>query len=84
MKLKMILFYVHECFACVHVCAPCACLVPVEASRQHQILWGCSGVAMWVGLRSSGRTAGAFTVEASLQVHTKTQFLKRLSAQKLT
>ena len=26
------------CFACMYVCAPCVCLVPVEARRAHLIL----------------------------------------------
>ena len=33
MFLKIYLFYVCECFACMYVWAPCVCLVPMEVRR---------------------------------------------------
>ena len=34
--------YVYMCLACMYICAPCACLVPEEARRGHQIPWNWS------------------------------------------
>jgi hypothetical protein len=32
-------FHMYEYLACMCICVPCACLVPIEARRGHQILW---------------------------------------------
>lgn len=38
-KFLVILFYVHECFACIYVHVPLVCLVPTEAERRCEIAW---------------------------------------------
>lgn len=34
-------------FACVYVCAPCACLIPSEARKRQQMSWRCSHRWLW-------------------------------------
>lgn len=36
------IFYYVWCFACIHACEACDCMVPVEAKRGHWILWNWS------------------------------------------
>ena len=47
-----ILFYVNECFACMHVCVPCVSSVPSDVRREPWVPWNYSYVwwraAMWV------------------------------------
>lgn len=50
------LFYIHECFAHIHVCVSHICLVPTEVRSEHQILWTWS-------YRWSWATMGALLIE---------------------
>lgn len=36
-KFKVVLLYVHGCFACVHAWTPRACRVPMETTRGHYL-----------------------------------------------
>lgn len=36
---KMYLFYVYRCLACMSVCEPCVCLVFMEARREYLVSW---------------------------------------------
>ena len=56
--------YMYECFSCIYVCAPCACLLPAEARRGCQTPRNCSYrrflAVMWVlgtKLRFSARAS---------------------------
>jgi len=39
---SILLFYAYEYFAYMHVCVPCACLIPAETKRGCWILWNWS------------------------------------------
>lgn len=66
------------------VCAPFACLAPMEAVGLFQTIPSCH-VGTGDGLRASGRNSQSFlTAEASLQVHTKINFEKGYQHKKAT
>lgn len=72
---KISLFYVHDCFVCLYVCVPRACLVSGEIRRSYSWVW----VILWVlGIetRFSTKTFHALNTESSLQVSTSFFFKK--------
>lgn len=71
--LQLFNFYMNECFACSHVCAPYVCLVFTEARRGHQLKMVMSHHIGMVGikLRSCIRAVNAPNLDPSLQLHFK-------------
>lgn len=54
LKVYLFLFYMYECFACMHVCAPRMCLVPMKFRRGRHVPWNWSyrrDVELWPARR---------------------------------
>lgn len=39
---KILIFYVYNYFACMYVCVPVLCLVPIEVKRGQCVPWNCT------------------------------------------
>lgn len=51
--LNIFIYHMSGYFACMHIWAPCPCLVPKDTARKHQFPWnhsyyGCLWAAMWM------------------------------------
>lgn len=65
LKMYFFLCHMYQCFACMHVCAPHACLVSTEARRGHWIPW--TGVVEGGGPGFTGRAVIALPSEPSFR-----------------
>lgn len=63
-KKYLLFWYVYDYFACMHVGAPCACLVSVKARRRC-----CLPGTVWAAMLVLGNELGTLPDEPSLQLH---------------